>query len=126
MKIINFAHPITEEQRKQISELCQDSIAEIIDVPTQFNFQKSFVEQVQKLISSIKLSSKAWQTDSLLINLPSFNIITAVLLTELHGRMGYFPSIIRLRPVEGALPPKFEVAEILKLQELRDVARHKR
>ncbi len=126
MKIINFAHPITKEQEKKISELCQQPIDEIIDVPTYFDSQKPFVEQVQALIASIKLSSKVWQTDPLLINLPSFNIITALLLAELHGRMGYFPSIIRLKSVEGALPPKFEVAEILKLQDLRDSARNKR
>ena len=30
---------------------------------------------------------------------PALNFITAVLLAELHGRMGYFPAIVRLRPV---------------------------
>jgi hypothetical protein len=47
-------------------------------------------------------------------------------LAELHGRMGYFPPILRLRPVEGAIPPRFEVAEIINLQALRDAARKER
>ena len=48
------------------------------------------------------------------------------MLAELHGRLGYFPPVLRLRPVEGALPPRFEVAEILNLQDVRDAARAKR
>jgi hypothetical protein len=40
--------------------------------------------------------------------------------------MGYFPTCIRLRPVKDALPPRFEPAELLNLQALRDAARAKR
>ncbi len=49
-----------------------------------------------------------------------------LLLAELHGRMGYFPSILRLRPVRDSLPPAFEIAEILNLQALRDRARQRK
>jgi len=49
-----------------------------------------------------------------------------VLLAELHGRMGYFPPIVRLRPVPNALPPRFEVAEIINLQAVREAARTRR
>ncbi len=40
--------------------------------------------------------------------------------------MGYFPSIIRLRPVSGSVPPQFEVAEILNLHSVREKARLER
>jgi len=40
--------------------------------------------------------------------------------------MGYFPPVLRLRPVKDALPPRFEPAEILNLQALRDQARSRR
>jgi len=60
------------------------------------------------------------------LNLPSLNFIAALLLAELHGRMGYFPPILRLRPAEGSVPPRYAVAEILNLQALRDAARLKR
>jgi len=40
--------------------------------------------------------------------------------------MGYFPTVLRLRPVEGAVPPRFEVVEILNLQQVRDQARRTR
>ena len=47
-------------------------------------------------------------------------------LAELHGRMGYYPPVVRLRPVPDSLPPRYEVAEILNLQAVRDDARRKR
>jgi hypothetical protein len=40
--------------------------------------------------------------------------------------MGYFPPVVRLRPVAGSLPPRYEVAEILNLQAIRDEARKRR
>ena len=73
-----------------------------------------------------QLSAHEWQTASILINPPSLNFITALVLAKLHGRMGYFPPVVRLRPVEDALPPRYEVAEILNLQAVRDAARLKR
>ena len=47
-------------------------------------------------------------------------------LAELHGRMGYFPASGRRRPLAGSLPPRFEVAEIINLQAVRDQARLRR
>jgi hypothetical protein len=61
-----------------------------------------------------------------LINLPALNYSAALLLAELHGRMGYFPPCLRLRPVPEALPPRFEVAEVLHLQAAREAGRLKR
>jgi len=73
-----------------------------------------------------ELAPQEWQTASILVNPPSLNFITALVLAELHGRMGYFPPVVRLRPVKEALPPRYEVAEILNLQAVRDAARLKR
>jgi hypothetical protein len=75
------------------------------------------------LMAELPLSAEDMQTQPILINPPSLNFITALVLAELHGRMGYFPPVIRLRPVAGSLPPRYEVAEILNLQAVRDAAR---
>jgi len=72
------------------------------------------------------LTSVEWQTKPLLVNLPSLNYSAAAMLAQLHGRMGYFPSILRLRPVTDSIAPRFEVAEILNLQAMRERAREKR
>jgi hypothetical protein len=78
------------------------------------------------MIDHAGLTSEEWQTKPILINLPSLNYSAAIMLALLHGRMGYFPAILRLKPEPGIIPPRFEVAEILNLQEIREKARNKR
>ncbi len=77
-------------------------------------------------MAQVPLSPEEWQSASILVNPPALNFITALTLAELHGRMGYFPPVVRLRPVQQALPPRYEVAEVLNLQQTRDEARKKR
>ena len=40
--------------------------------------------------------------------------------------MGYFPAMVRLRPLTGSVVRQFEVAEILDLQQLRERGRRSR
>lgn len=49
-----------------------------------------------------------------------------VQLAELHGRIGHFPVLIRLRPVADSVPTRYEVAELLNLQAIREQARYRR
>ena len=126
MLILNFAHPLTEDQKAQIEALTGEAIERVIAVPVHFDNEQSFVPQLQDLMARIPLTPEEWQTARILVNPPSLNFITALVLAELHGRMGYFPPILRLRPVPGAVPPRYEVAEILNLQEVRDRARARR
>jgi hypothetical protein len=63
---------------------------------------------------------------TLLVVPPALNFSAVALLAELHGRCGYFPACLRLRPVAGARPPRYEVAEVLDLQAVRDRARQGR
>ena len=53
-------------------------------------------------------------------------LIAALLLAELHGRMGYFPPVLRLRPIANSTPTQFEIAEILNLQNVREASRANR
>lgn len=126
MILLNFSHPITPEQLETIERLTRRTVERVIPLSTQFDHQQSFLPQLAQLMEKIELTSEEWQTVSLLINPPSLNFITALVLAEIHGRTGYFPPIIRLRPVKDALPPRYEVAEILNLQQVRDDARRKR
>jgi len=119
MLLLNFGHPITDAQLARIRELAGRAPERFQDVPTQFDHARPFAEQVRELLATVPLSPEQWQTMPLLVNLPSLAPITAVLLAELHGRCGYFPTIIRLRPMLGTTPPQFEVAELINLQELR-------
>ena len=93
-----------------------------MDTPAQFDPAQPFAAQVAALLDRLSLSSTEWQTLPLLVNPPSLNVIAATMLAELHGRMGYFPAVLRLRPVASSTPPRFEVAEIINLQAVRDGA----
>ena len=126
MILLNFSHPITPAQKARIEELTGQPIERIIDVPTQFDPSRPFTDQAAELVNTVGLLPLEWQALPLLINLPSLSIIAALVLAELHGRMGYFPSILQLRLVAGSTPPQFEVAEIMNLQSARDGARARR
>ncbi len=123
MILLNFSHPITPEQQAQIEALAKNSVEKIVAVPIHFQQDAPFLPQLRAALEAVTFSPQEWQTLPIVVNLPSFNYISALTLAELHGRMGYFPPIVRLKPVEGALPPRFEVAEVINLQAVRDDAR---
>jgi hypothetical protein len=126
MILLNFSHPLTGEQVKEIEAITGQVVAEVRGEMAQFDHESPFAEQVWALADRVGLSSEEWQTTPLLVIPPSLNFITAVLLAELHGRMGYFPPVVRLRPVEGIVPTRYEVAEVINLQQVRDKARLRR
>ena len=126
MLLLNFSPPLTPNQQAQIETLTGQTVARIIDLPTQFDEQAPFAPQVSALMATVALSSAEWQGKPILVMLPSLNFIAALVLAELHGRMGYFPPVIRTRPVPGAVPRQYEIAEILDLQSVREAARRHR
>ncbi|HXG67497.1 MAG TPA: CRISPR-associated protein Csx15 [Blastocatellia bacterium] len=126
MIIVNFTHPLTPAHLVEVATLTGQPVVRVMDVKTQFDHTQPFILQIRALVESAGLSTQEWQTAPLLINLPSLNVITALLLAELHGRCGYFPAVLRLRPVPNTTPPQFEVAEVLNLQAVRDEARQRR
>jgi len=125
MILLNLSHPLTSQHLIQVAELMGEE-PRVIEVKVQFDHNRSFAEQVRELVDSIGLSPEKWQTQPILIHPPALSFIAVTLLAELHGRMGYFPSVLRLRPVPGSNPPRYEVAEIINLQVLRDTARVRR
>lgn len=126
MLLLNFGHPLIDAQLARVRELLGRDIERIIAVPTHFDHERPFDEQVRELLTTVPLTPEQWQTTPLIINPPSLAPITAVLLAEIHGRSGFFPTILRLRPVARTMPPQFEVAELLNLQGVRDAARTRR
>ena len=126
MILLNFSHPLTTEQLVQVETLTGQRVAGVRGEMPQFDHEASFAEQVRRLADRVGLSPDEWQTTPLLVNPPGYAQATAALLAELHGRCGYFPTILRLRPVPGSIPLRFEVAELMNLQAVRDEARQKR
>ena len=131
MLLLNFAHPLTDEHLAQIEHLTGQKVDRVMVIDSQVDTQQPLAPQIAAMADAAGLTPEEWQTLPILINPPSLNFSAVALLAELHGRMGYFPPCIRMRPVVGpdgqrVVPPRFEVAETLNLQALRDEARHRR
>jgi len=126
MIVVNFGHPITAAQREQIVALAGNPVERVIDVPTHFDDAAPFAPQVAALVDAAGLTAEEWQTLPLLVNLPSFGPVVAVLLAYMHGLMGHFPMVLRLRPLSGQPLRSFEVAELVQLWAIRDFGREQR
>lgn len=126
MILLNFAHPITPDHLQQIEALAGQPVERVIEVHSQIDPQQPLAPQVVAMADAAGLTPAEWQSLPILVNLPALNYSAALLVAELHGRMGYFPTCLRLRPVKDALPPRFEAAELLNLQAAREAARQRR
>ena len=131
MLLLNFAHPLKEDDLARIEKMTGEKVERVLAVDSLVNTDEPLGPQIRAMVDSVGLSPEEWQTASLLINPPSLNYSAVALVAELHGRMGYFPPCIRMRPVldengQRVVPPRFEVAEILNLQAIRDEARRLR
>ena len=126
MILLNFSHPLTPDHLAQIETLTGQEVAEVRGEMAEFDHQSPFAEQVRALADRVDLSPEEWQTTPLLVNPPGYAPATAALLAELHGRMGHFPAVLRLHPVEESVPTRYEVAEVINLQQVRDDARTRR
>jgi hypothetical protein len=125
MLILNFTHPLTDEHKTQIESLAGIAIEEVRVIPVQIEQGKPLAQQISALVDAVELSAQEWQTRPLLINPPGYAPAAFVLLAELHGHIGHFPTLIRLRPKSGPVTA-YEVAELLNLQAVREDARKRR
>lgn len=123
--LLNYAHPLTEEQLGQVSALLGET-PEVRFISTQVDRDISLAQVAGDLATATGLLPAEWQTRRLVVNPPSLAPVALALLAEIHGRCSYFPPILNIRPVLDALPPRYEVAEIVNLQAVRDTARHRR
>ena len=126
MIILNFAHPITTAQQEQITAVTHHPIARIHNIPVQMDNGRSFPQQIRTIVNTIPLTAEQWQSTPILINPPAYAPAAAAMLAELHGRIGHFPPIIRIRPVPNSTPTQYEIAEIINLQTIRQTARQQR
>jgi hypothetical protein len=122
MLILNFTHPLTDEHKAQIEALAGVNIDEVRTIPVQIDQAEPLGPQISAIVDAAQLSSQEWQTSPLLINPPGYAPAAFVLLAELHGRIGHFPTLLRLRPKSGPVTT-YEAAELLNLQAIRNEAR---
>jgi hypothetical protein len=123
--LLNFAHPLTDEQLAQVATLLGKE-PRVHEIAAEVDRNRPLAEGARELVNAADLTPVEWQMLPLLINPPGLAPLALALIAEIHGRCGYFPPILNIRPVVGAVPPRYEVAEIVNLQALRDTARARR
>jgi hypothetical protein len=123
--LLNFAHPLTTEQQAQLGAQL-GAPPEVRTVPAHVDRSIPLAQAARSLADAAQLSVDDWQTLPLVINPPSLAPLALALIAEIHGRRGDFPPILNVRPVAGSLPTRYEIAEILNLQAVREAARRQR
>ena len=125
MILLNYAHPLTAAQLARATELL-GSEPEVRDLGRTIDRAVPLAEVAAALADAAGLDATAWQTPPLVLNPPALAPVALALIAELHGRCGYFVPVLNVRPVAGAVPPQFEIAEIVNLHGLREHARTRR
>lgn len=127
IRLLNFGRPITSVQQQQIEVLLGKRIDLALgkSIETQFDDSDSYEIQCQALIARVGFTGEEWQSWPLLVNPPGFVPGALCLISQLHGFMGHFPTVLRLQPVTIDGVRSYAVAEILNLQEIRDRARNR-
>src|SRR5947209_14695406 len=88
MYILNFSHPLTDEQQAQIEALAGTPISARHTIAVQIREGEPLEEQIRTLVDALPLSPDEWQTRPVLVNPPGYAPAAFVLLAELHGRIG--------------------------------------
>lgn len=125
MILINFSHPLTDQQLAQVAAFVGE-MPEVRAIDAQIDRERPLADVAVELVDRVGLSPDEWQTTPLLINPPALAPLAVVVLAEIHGRAGGFPAMVNIRPVAGSIPTRYEVAEVLNLQTLREAARRSR
>jgi hypothetical protein len=124
--ILNFSsHPVPEGQQAAIQARMGWPASEVLDAQVgSVPEDHRFLGEALKVIDRLGLTPAEWQTLPLVVIPAGYAPVWSVLLPEIHGRLGYFPDLARLRPVDR--PEKYELAEIVDLRRVRNQARSKR
>lgn len=132
--VLNLGHPLTDAQQVQLRielagqlALSADTIhLAIRTVRVQIDFERPLSEQIAAIVDDIGWNSDDWQATPFLLRLPGMADAAAAVIAEIHGRAGYFPSIVTLKRVGADVPPVFDIWDVVPLQTVRDKARARR
>jgi hypothetical protein len=124
MLLLNYAHPLTAAQLARVAELL-GAAPELREIKTLIDQAQPLAPQAAALADAAGLAPEQWQPP-LIVNPPGLAPAAVALIAEIHGRMGHFPTLLRLRPVQAGPTTTFEVAELVDLHVLREAARERR
>lgn len=123
--LLNYAHPLTPAQREQVAALLGEP-PEVRELAAHADRARPLADVARELADAAGLTPEAWQATPLVLNPPALAPLALALIAELHGRCGGFPALLNVRPAAGSTPTRYEVAESVNLQALREAARERR
>lgn len=123
--VLNYSHPMTEHQLGQIAALVGEEVT-VRNVTAQVDRSRPLADVAHELADAANLSPVEWQSQGLVINPPALSPVSLALVAELHGRCGYFPPVLNIRPDTSSPITRYEVGEIVNLQAIREAARKRR
>ena len=112
VRLINFSHPLTEKNIREVQKFCTPCTLEVIDVEVQVDRSKPTMESAAELVATVPLTAQQW-CEPLLINPPGLSPVAIGILYEVQRRCGYQPDFLAIRPVTNGLVRGFEVGEIV-------------
>lgn len=118
IRVINFSHPITQEQMEQIMRLTGAQTSWYLEQPVMVDFKQPLVPQIRELVDNVEKSLWTWEGPPIVVLPPGSSLVAVVLIAELYRRMGKFP-ICAIRASSG-MPPEFVVTEIIDLNEVAE------
>ncbi len=121
--LLNFARVFTPQQQQALEMMLGERLARIMHRPIEFDDARPYGPQCVALADAVGLTKDEWQALPIIVNPPGIAPGALCLLSELHGRMGHFPTLVRLCSRPACSPPIYDVAELINLQALRDAAR---
>lgn len=125
MIILNFAHPLNSTALEALASLLEgDVVGEVKNVTVKVDNERSFLDQAQEVTESVGWTSQQWQTNRFVVVPPGYAPFACTLLANIHGRTGFFPAMLRMKP-SGGTPPSFTPAEVLSLHAVREESRER-
>lgn len=124
--VLNFGHPLTPAQLEQLGAMLGRQPESVREAKVHLDIESAFEGQIRALVDGLGLSPADWQAQNWVVVLPALSAAAGVLLAELHGRMGHFPSIVRLKAVVDGATTSYAVAEVINLNLVRMQARASR
>lgn len=125
--LLNFTRTFQDQQIKQLEDEL-DCFIEHVWPNTKANFDLNtpLEPQIKNMVDGLGFTPEEWEeAGHFVVSLPGLPEPAAVLIAELHGRMGYFPTIVRRHKDDRDDSGVYVLAEIINLSNIRDKARNR-
>lgn len=125
LRVLNFSHPLSGAQIDRLGALAERQV-QVDQITLQVDHEEPLGPQALAWLRAAGLGQAELSGAPLLVVPPGYAPAASALLAALHGLLGHFPTLVRVRPVREGNTTSYEVAELVDLQALRDQAREGR